>query len=243
MFAFRISPDDPSPLNLAADGSPGPLVDCPAGGVEFHPYFHDSQTKRRVFTYPAGVGRSLKATDGIRLMVHFLNTTEDELHPDLHVTVDYVPAGEVDQLAAEFFLSAAGVVVPPGKSDQRFSFAMPSNVNLLTATGHMHSRGTHLDASILRGVDGGVAALDAGPATPIYSTDTWDEPTPEDFSPPLAVAKGDLVKFRCSYSNDSANTFTFGESATTNEMCIFQGTYYPAPGGVGIDPFMLGPSE
>lgn len=33
----------------------------------------------------------------------------------------------------------------------------------------------------------------------------------------------------CDYDNETDQTLTFGESAATNEMCIFVGAYYPPP--------------
>lgn len=233
MFAFRIGPNDISKLNLNAHGGEGPLVDCPSGGVEFHPYFHDAQLARRVFSYPPGVGRSLKATDGIRLMVHFLNTTDHTLRPVLRVTIDYVDATDVKALAAEYFLDAIGVTVPPGTSTEKFSYTLPSDIKVLSSVSHMHRHGTHFEGSAFPASDSGVAA-DAGDGQPMYTTDAWAEPKPADYDPPLDLRAGDIFRFGCTYQNDTTQTFTFGESAQSNEMCIFQGTFYPATDGQGI---------
>ena len=46
--------------------------------------------------------------------------------------------------------------------------------------------------------------------------------------------KGDIFRFGRTYDNESQTTFTFGQSAATNEMCILQGTYYPSADGYGI---------
>src|SRR5262249_17385831 len=61
---------------FVADGKKTPVYPCPAGGLEFHPYFHLTQRAEDTITYPAGVGRSFKASEAVRLQVHFLNTTD-----------------------------------------------------------------------------------------------------------------------------------------------------------------------
>jgi hypothetical protein len=234
MFAYKLAPTDASPANLGADGAAGPLVDCPAGGLEFHPFFHTSQTPVQVNTYPAGVGRALNGTDNVRLQVHYINTTTETITAAMTVTIDTVAPSAVKFLAAELFVNAVGVNVPPGASTQTWSTTLPQDINLVGAGGHMHSRGTHFEA-------GAAPSLTATNWTHLYSTDTWDEPQAVGFDPPLQLAAGDVIKYSCSYSNSTANTLTFGESAAKNEMCIFSGTYYPAPGGVGIYANLLTP--
>jgi hypothetical protein len=227
MFAFRIGAADNPNLS---DGGKGALGDCPNGGNEFHPYVHDAQIPVRTITYPAGVGRSLKGSETLRMMVHFLNTTNDSIEPSVSVTLDYVDASKIDVLAAEYFLDAVGIKVPPGKSTQAYSFAMPSTVKLLSAVSHMHRHATHFEATL---------ALADGASTMLYSTDQWAEPQPLDFAQPKPVEAGDVVHFACSYVNDTGDTLKFGESALTNEMCIFQGTFFPAEDGNGIAPLLF----
>jgi hypothetical protein len=101
----------------------------------------------------------------------------------------------------------------------------------------MHRRGVHFEADVLP-----PAGHDAG-AGPIYSTNEWTEPTPDDFDPPRDVATGTVIQFTCTYDNPDAVTYTFGDSALTNEMCIFQGTFYPSPTGLGITPILLQPGK
>ena len=42
---------------------------------------------------------------------------------------------------------------------------------------------------------------------------------------------GTSITFRCDYANTSSQRLSFGESALTNEMCIFSGQFHPAPAG------------
>jgi hypothetical protein len=50
----------------------------------------------------------------------------------------------------------------------------------------------------------------------------------------MDIKKGTAINWACTYQNGTGKALTFGEHAQTNEMCIFSGLYYPAPGGAGI---------
>ena len=45
------------------------------------------------------------------------------------------------------------------------------------------------------------------------------------------VKAGQKITFTCTYLNNSGGLLTFGESALNNEMCIFDGPFFPAPVG------------
>jgi hypothetical protein len=227
MFVFRLTTDGfyGGTPNLGAGNTKGPLVDCPSGGTEFHPFVHAAQSPEQEFTYPDGLGQAFNSNETPRVMVHYLNTTTDPIQASLVVTMKYVAADQVKNLAASVFLNSVGVKVPPGTSTQSFTYKLPQDVNLLAASGHMHRRGTHFSGTAV-GAD--------GKTTQLYQTDDWNEPMPAAFDPAIALANGTTIKWACSYNNDTGKTLKFGESANTNEMCIFTGTYYPAPGGGGI---------
>jgi hypothetical protein len=226
MFAFRIPA---STAMLAADGSKGPVFDCPMGGLEFHPYFHLTQVAHDVTSYPPGVGRSLAATDVIRLNMHYLNTTDSAEQSNAEVTVRYTDASAVEQLAAEIFIYGGSLQVPVGQSTQMFSYTLPMDLKLLQVTGHMHQRGTHYEAW---------AGGDGSADRPIYSAGDWDSATSESFKPGFEMKAGDTLNYACTFQNDTGNMLSAGESALTNEMCNFFGVYYPSASGAAITPVL-----
>jgi len=227
MFVFRLSSGGfyGGASNLGPNNTKGPLVDCPSGGVEFHPYVHASQTPDQTFTYPSGIGQAFNQDETIRVMVHYLNTTTSDITASVGVKLDYEPAAQAQQLAASIFLNSVGIKVPPGTSTQGFDFTLGQDINLLAASGHMHRRGTNFVAT---------ATNPDGTKTQLYQTNVWDEPTAAAFTPAMTLGNGTGVHWACSYNNTTGSTLAFGESASTNEMCIFTGTFYPAPGGNGI---------
>jgi hypothetical protein len=40
------------------------------------------------------------------------------------------------------------------------------------------------------------------------------------------VNPGDSITWTCTYNNDTGRTLTFGQSATDNEMCIYEARYF-----------------
>jgi hypothetical protein len=62
----------------------------------------------------------------------------------------------------------------------------------------------------------------------LYQTDSWNNPVPAVYTPPLQLTKGTNVTFSCTYVNDTGQPLVFGESARTNVMCIYEMAFYPA---------------
>jgi len=198
-----------------------PLADCPAGGLEAHEFVHASQTPEQVARYPEGVGRFLPATDGIRLQVHYLNTGSAPLQVQAKFSVKYVDASKIDQMAGGVFLNNLGLKVPPGKSTVTKSWELPSDIKLLVAVSHMHRHALSFTSSTSDGHT-------------IFESEAWDAPTPANFDPPMELSSGTSITWSCTFQNDTAETLGFGESAAKNEMCIFNGIYYPSPDGSSI---------
>ncbi len=221
-----LPPDGGAVQTFAADGKKTPLFDCPEGGLEFHSFFVFSQRAQDAMTYPEGIGRSLKASEAIRLNVHYLNASAAPIRVSAQVTVTYVSAKEVKELAAGIFVFAKSLQVPTGVSTQTFGYPVSVDMKFLQFMGHMHSRGTYFEA---RAVAGGT-----GEVRPMYTSNTWDEPPSLNFAPAFEMKMGDTLLYSCTFDNHTGGVLTFGESASTNEMCNFFGAFYPAANGIGL---------
>lgn len=198
----------------------GPVVDC--SGLEFDRAVHSSQSPKNKISYPAGVGRFVGGDEGFRVMAHYLNTGKDPVDAEISVTFQYVPAGTIEfQAAAVFFNNLNIGVSPQSTGEAEKTCDIPYEIKMLDAVSHMHQFGT-----------GFKATTDSG--TVLYETDTWDSPEAAKFDPPVVLPAGTQITWTCTYDNPTSQYLTFGESAQTNEMCIFGGVYYPAPGGDSI---------
>jgi hypothetical protein len=194
----------------------GAVADCL--GVEFHDYIHVAQRPDVQITYPPGIGRSYKGGEGLRVLAHYLNTSSSALSAQVTVRFTYVQPTDVQFLAAQMFLNQGRLIVGPGTSKHSSQFTVPYAIRMLNAVSHMHSRGTHFTATTNTGAT-------------IYDGSNWDEPEARAFDPALDIAAGSVITWACDYNNPTAQTLTFGESATQNEMCILNAVFYPTNPG------------
>ena len=198
----------------------GELEDC--SGLEFSAYLHLAQQSQKRTGYPPDVGRLLTIWEGLRVQVHYLNTSSDTIHTEVAVTLQADLPEAVPMHASQIFINTFGISVPPrGEGRAENSCSVPKDVHVFSGVSHMHHHGVYFTA---RSDDGQL----------LYETNEWAEPTPWDFDPPRFLPEGSTIRIECEYLNNSDEYLSFGESAASNEMCIFAGAYYPAEFAEGI---------
>ena len=220
-FESHMTPGSHHLLMFFKDGaSNGALSDC--SGVEFGAGPYGSQRPDDQISYPPGIGVTIAPSRGFRVQVHYLNSSPNPIEPQAQVLFHVAQPGSITNRAAVLFFNNTSIVVPPGATPTTISktCTIPYDINLLQSTGHMHLAGTDFLAT-------------AG-ATRLFESSTWENVAPAMYDPPLALKAGSTVTFACTYLNTTGVALTFGESARTNEMCIFTGQFYPAIGdGLG----------
>jgi hypothetical protein len=200
-----------------------PLADC--SGLEFAAYPYGSQRPDDSITFPDGVAALVPSTQGFRLQAHYLNASPNAISPTVKVTLHPAAAGTTQYHAGVYFYINTNINIPADGQPHSLSKTcnVQSDMNVLLAGSHMHQHATNF-----------VAATTAGQT--LYTTTQWSEPIPSTFAPPLVLATGTKVTFTCTWVNNSGAPLTFGESAQTNEMCIFSGHFYPVAGTQNIIP-------
>ena len=196
--------------------SSGSLIDCPSGGLEFHPYPFSTQTPDSMVTYPPGVASLIRGNTGLRVNAHYINTTGQDLTGNVTVILHVAPAGTISSHAGTIFMNDVTISIAPGMHTASASCTLPQNVNLLGSASHMHHRATHFVAT--------------SGSTMLYETNTWSDPIPARYDPPMQLSSGARVSFSCDYFNETSQTLTFGESGQNNVMCIFTAQYFPVTG-------------
>ncbi len=202
-------------LFFIPNAADGPMEDCPNGGLEFHPYPFTSQYPDLALTFPDSVGSMVPGNTGFMLNAHFLNIGAQDFQATLTVTLHVAKPGTVTQHAGVVFMNDVGIKITPSTAPQTVSATctLPQDMVVLGSGSHMHMRATQFVAT-------------AGSQT-LYTTNSWNNPVPDLYSPPLHLANGTNVTFSCTYVNDTGQPLTFGESAQTNVMCIYTMAYYP----------------
>lgn len=196
--------------------SNGPLQDC--SGLEFAATPYSTQLPDDTVAFPPGVAAAIPPSLGLRLQSHYLNTTAETVTAHVKVILHLAAPGTVTDRAAVLFIVQPNIHIPPNTTqDVTYDCNIPVDMSVIKTASHMHKHGTKFVSTV------------AG--APFYSTDTWDEPKPAFFDPPMQLHAGDPLHFACTFQNNGPDTLTFGESAQTNEMCILGASFYPAPFG------------
>ncbi|APR77682.1 Hypothetical protein A7982_03029 [Minicystis rosea] len=191
-----------------------PQEDC--SGLEFAATPYSTQLPDDEITYPDGVAALIPPTTGLRMQSHYLNTTGQDLTAKVSITFHLAKSGTVTAHAGVLFVVDPKINIPPQQTGVvKHDCNLPFDMNLVKVSSHMHKHGTNFVSTI--------------GDKPVFNTTQWDEPTPALFSPAMSVKGGEPLSFSCTFKNDSAQALTFGESAESNEMCIFVGVYYPVP--------------
>jgi hypothetical protein len=190
----------------------GGLEDC--SGSEFHGNVFGAQVPDSVIDLPSGIGVAIPAKTGLRLQLHFVNATNKPL--PVSVTTQYHVASNITQHAGQLIFSNEDINVPPGSTAPvavTKSCAVPSDLSLLGASAHVHQHAVDFVAETN--------------GTQLYHFAGGPEATPARFAPPIPMAANQGITWTCSYVNDTGAPLVFGESAVTNEMCVFGAIYYP----------------
>jgi hypothetical protein len=185
---------------------------------------YGGQTPTGSETYPQGVGLPTTANEVLVFQVHYLNDTANDLQTTVNVdlTFDTNPSDITSRAGIMFFYDPF-IAVPAGATAKAsMRCLIPSDVTLLYASSHYHSRGVGYDAYI-------DPAVDQLGTAPFYTSSSWSSPDNALLTMPIAA--GSRLRFECDYDNSAGTVAYFsGQSAQTNEMCMFIGTYYPEMG-------------
>ncbi|MFO0676004.1 MAG: hypothetical protein U0169_05685 [Polyangiaceae bacterium] len=121
-------------------------------------------------------------------------------------------------------VGSLAVSIPPHSVDQVIegncegTFKEP--VTVLASAPHMHRNGTAIRTEILRGGD-------VNRAETLVDVPKWDFNQQSGYETPTVLQPGDRLRTRCTYTNPTDRTITFGEN-TEDEMCFNFVMAYPA---------------
>jgi hypothetical protein len=201
--------------------------DCYANGADFmthvRGYAYGSQEPKDEFDLPDHVAFAYAPGEVLMMQTHYLNATPKPIDSSVNVTLTFTDPSNVQQNAGALLFYDPYIYVPAGGTAQA-AMRCPINydINVLRVIPHTHARGV-----------GFAAFLDPGqgpPATePFYTSTDWEHPAP--FNGPMTFTTGTKVRFDCEYDNRSGTQdYIQGQSALTNEMCVFAAVYYPDHG-------------
>ena len=192
-----------------------PAFDC--SGFLDEPVVYGAQQAESSTRYPDGVAVKIGGDRALQLQIHFLNATDHPVMVSGSVTFVVADASTITAQAGVLMMVNQDLLIPPG--DQPFtdtkSCTMPADLHVLFVNSHMHKRAIGFSAE----TNGQV----------FYETDRWEEPPGRVLEPQLDLAAGQVVKYSCTWMNDTPDPIEWGLSAATQEMCNMSIRAYPIP--------------
>jgi hypothetical protein len=168
---------------------------------------------------PAGVAFRLPKGSSIMLNTHFLNTTDGPI--DGHTVVDFqlVEVDSTRKIASLFTTGTLGFKVPAmAAGDAMAECALPQEMQFILFTNHMHDNGVRAKTELVR-ADGSVELVHEDP-TWTYEMQFNADYTKWSIDKPLTIAKGEMLRTRCSWQNA-----TPAELGFPREMCFGVGFF------------------
>jgi copper type II ascorbate-dependent monooxygenase-like protein len=189
--------------------------------------YYEAQVPDSRRDLPPGVAHVFAPGEILILTAHYLNTTEETIDSTIEFRLHLMDPADVKEEAGTFFLLNTQLNIPPGSEvTTTRTCPMPKDINLGILWSHMHARGwafrAWTDDPVAMKQLGGDVYDQPGP-------DGWAEPHVQNYpyDPPVTIHAGSNLIFSCTYHNMTDQTFTFGQSAATAEMCLLHGMYWP----------------
>jgi Copper type II ascorbate-dependent monooxygenase, C-terminal domain len=180
---------------------------------------YGAQSPDGTFPLPEGVGFRMKAHQVLMLQAHYINVSSHDLVAKVSAGFDTAPADTIRQQAGFLIFYDPFIYLPPlSEATSGIRCAVPSDINLITGFTHYHQRGRQMSVWV-------DPSMSAQSQEPFFQTDDWEHPL--DFRGPLAVPAGSAIRMRCDYKNTDPVDVFQGPNASTSEMCVFAGLYYP----------------
>jgi len=171
------------------------------------------------FSFPSGAALRLRGGQVLLVEQHAINAATEPA--EVSATLSFHPARAPISMEVGLlhYYNWAIHVSPASEATTRMRCALPENVRLLFAHGHMHARGTSFRAWTTQ----------RGESDPFYLSSAGDA-VPTALVPVVDVPAGDGIEFECAYANRDALSVYQGLSANEDEMCSFTAFYLGAAG-------------
>lgn len=213
-----------SNLTAVPNGQTEPF-DCQNGlwQINERGSYYEAQQPDEHRALPKGIAHKFQPGEVLIVQAHYINTRDNDLDAHVQMILHTMDPAEVEQEAGTIYFNNLRINIPPhSMGHASMNCTLPQDISLAMLWSHMHKRGIHFVAH----TDDPEAADALGT---LYEETDWSEPKPRNYptDPAVVLHAGTHIDFACDYQNDSDNTYVFGNSAETNEMCILHGMYWP----------------
>ncbi len=176
-----------------------------------------TQLRDSDYQFPEGVALRIPADAGFDLNSHYVNRTDDVHVGEVSINLHTIPKSQVQKVAENLFESYQDILLPAGKvtTEERVS-TFDERIHVFQLTSHAHEHMMTYEIFIEGGERDGEL---------VYFTNDWEHPPLVTFDPPITLERGQGLRSRATYDNDTNKTLRFG-LLSEDEMMILFGAYY-----------------
>jgi len=220
---------NPGATNQPADGTLDPSGNCGGlSGSAASIWTYATQTEHQEEDLPAddGAGKPLAQKIGPNtpavLQLHYLNAGDTAIAAHIDLKAFALPAGTAFTQTDAYVTYNNDIKIGPGATGVKVtaSCPLPPNVKFWTMSTHSHKQSVETD-------------VDDGSSMIFQSTD-WEHPGAMNWANPSFYSfTNNKLTWTCTYDNTGDNkdkTVVAGQSASTNEMCMATGYFFPSTG-------------
>lgn len=184
-----------------------------------------NSTGESVVKFPEDVAIRVPGNAVMLLNAHFINAAPDVVEPEVAVNLHTIPDEKVKYDGGMLFWYNPFIKVDAkGGGLATMSCPIPNDIHMENAQSHMHRRGVGYAATLIDG---------ANQREVIYENTAWEGVPVEVWDPGRIVEGGSRIEFFCEYQNPEDRVVWQG-GKTTDEMCMFIGSYWPASDEVSL---------
>jgi hypothetical protein len=186
-------------------------------------FHYGTQTHSDYVEFPDGFGKQQRPKEVVLMEYHAINATAGGVLANVRVNLWYTQEPIETLVETLFFYNPIIAIPPHGSAEASMHCQIDASVSILNLNHHMHRNGVGFEAWVIDGAGGELQALDISQS---------QHPETVRFDPPFELQNGDAIDFSCHYQNDGPTLVVEGDSAISNEMCVFAANYYSPPGEV-----------
>jgi hypothetical protein len=224
---FFQNPGGTQPADGTIDTNNCGIAPSGSSGGGFPVWTYSTQTPHNELDLPAddGGGKPLAETIAPNtpayLQLHYLNSGDTVLTAHAELSA-YALAASAQYTATYAFVTYNGnISVGPGASgvvESQTCSPVSTTAKFWLMSTHSHKQSVHTDV-----MDG---------SSVVFSSDDWSDPGATKWDSPFYSFASGTLTYECTYDNttppNSETTIHSGPSASTDEMCMASGYYFPA---------------
>jgi hypothetical protein len=154
------------------------------------------------------------------VQMHYLNASDQDAMVHIEINADALDAGAPFTQTDAYVTYNDQISIPPssqsGDTTASSTCNLPTNAKFWTLSTHSHKQS--------------IATKIADGSAMVFSSTDWEHPGQVNWNAAPFYSFGNKLTISCTYHNPGTSTIVDGPSATTNEMCMAVGYYFPSQG-------------